>query len=106
MEIDKELLEDFESHRKEIKKPLTDRAKKILIRKLKALSSEGYDVNILLEDAIINGWQSIWPNENAKRKMRPASHKVGGLKVVVNSVDREGGKKQIGELLTRFKRNG
>ena len=63
--LDAETWEDFIAHRKGIKKPMTDVAKKRLMRKLARLMGEGHDPNQLLDRSIINGWQDVWPDESA-----------------------------------------
>lgn len=56
-----EAIEDFEKMRKSIKKPLTERAKKILLLKLNELSNNDEELAIkILEQSILNSWQSIY----------------------------------------------
>ncbi len=56
-----ETIEDFEKMRKSIKKPLTERAKKILLLKLNELSNNDEELAIkILEQSILNSWQSIY----------------------------------------------
>lgn len=64
---DEQLVEtilDFIEMRKTIKKPMTERAVKILINKLPKLSP-AIDTQIkILEQSIINNWTDIYPVKN------------------------------------------
>jgi len=59
--IDEKLWTDFKSHRKAIKKPMTDKAEKLLINKLDKLRQEGNDPKTVIEESIANGWQGVFP---------------------------------------------
>ncbi|MBQ0112283.1 MAG: hypothetical protein KBT03_04050 [Bacteroidales bacterium] len=56
-----EALEDFETMRKKIKKPLTPRAKAILINKLEKLASNEEEKVEILNQSILHCWQDIYP---------------------------------------------
>lgn len=59
-----ETIFDFIEMRKSIKKPMTERAVKILINKLPRLSNS-VDCQIkILEQSIINNWTDIYPVKN------------------------------------------
>lgn len=60
--IDEELFQDFIGNRQDIKKPMTDRAIKMLRKKLDRLESEGHCPAKLLERSIIQGWQDVYPD--------------------------------------------
>ncbi|MGE5496956.1 MAG: replication protein [Syntrophothermus sp.] len=47
-------------YRQEMEKPLTPLAIELDMKKLLMLSSEGYDVNQLIENAITSGWRNIY----------------------------------------------
>ena len=66
----------FVQFRKDIKKPMTDRAIDLLIGKLKRMSSDiGVQVEII-NQSIINGWQGIFPlKENEAKPQRYGSRK-------------------------------
>lgn len=56
-----EALKDFEDMRKKIKKPLTDRAKEMVLKKLSTLSTiESVQIEIL-NQSTMNCWQGIFP---------------------------------------------
>lgn len=56
-----EALKDFEEMRKKIKKPLTERAKKQLVNRLDELSKNEEEQIKILEQSIMNCWQSVYP---------------------------------------------
>ena len=60
---------DYVAMRKQIKKPMTDRAISIAMNKLQELSGGDNDVSIqIIEQSILNGWQSFYPlKQEAKR---------------------------------------
>jgi hypothetical protein len=51
----------FVEMRKKIKKPMTDRAMQLAIRKLDAMRIGGHDVAAILDNSVLNGWQDLWP---------------------------------------------
>lgn len=66
--IDRTTLQIFIDARKEdVKKPMSSRAVDMLIRKLSRLEAEGHCPNLLLERAILNGWQDVYPSDDTKR---------------------------------------
>lgn len=58
-----ETYSDFKNMRKNIKKPMTERAEKILLTKLKKLTGENNEELAIkiLEQSILNNWQDIYP---------------------------------------------
>ena len=60
----KQELYEFIKMRKLIKKPLTDRALKLLISKLNKLSSIPAEQVQILDNSIMNNWQGIFPLKN------------------------------------------
>jgi hypothetical protein len=61
-------LTDFIEHRKDIKKPMSERAVMMLERKIARAVSQGHDADLLIENAIIGGWQTVYPNESTLKK--------------------------------------
>lgn len=59
---------DFTTYRKQIKKPMTLRAKELLISKLEGMKENGDNPNEVLEQSIMNGWQGIFPLKKDARK--------------------------------------
>ena len=60
----KQELYEFIKMRKLIKKPMTDKALKILISKLKGLSSIPAEQVQILDNSIENNWRSVYPLKN------------------------------------------
>jgi 5-methylcytosine-specific restriction endonuclease McrA len=52
--------QDFIDHRNSIKKPMTEKAKSLMIARLMEMHEKGHDVNDILENSIINGWQGVF----------------------------------------------
>ncbi len=67
------LWQEFEEHRKEIKKPLTNRARMIAARKLQGLSYE--DQRLTIETTIECRWTGLFPqhHETHNRALRQES---------------------------------
>lgn len=57
----KETLRDFIKMRATIKKPITDRAMRLLVNRLNKLSSDEAEQLEILNQSILNSWQSIYP---------------------------------------------
>ncbi len=63
----KQALIDFEVMRKSINKPMTDRARQLLLNKLTKLAGENTDLKIaILEQSIMNSWQGVFPIKEGK----------------------------------------
>ena len=56
-----ETLKDFLKMRKAIKKPATDRAMRSILKKLDSLTTNDNEKIAILEQSILNCWQSIFP---------------------------------------------
>jgi len=56
----------FVEMRKQIKAPLTDRAETIILNKLIEFEKEGYDVNEVLDNSVINNWKDVFPPKRKK----------------------------------------
>lgn len=57
-DIDPSVWDAFVEHRKNLKKPLTEYAKKLILSKLEKI---GQDKNAILNQAIVKGWQDVFP---------------------------------------------
>ena len=51
---------DFVAMRKQIKKPMTDRAKVIVLAKLQEMQNRGVDISVVLQNSIANNWQGVF----------------------------------------------
>ncbi|HJX33914.1 MAG TPA: hypothetical protein VJ373_01945 [Desulfatiglandales bacterium] len=61
--LDKELWNDFKEHRKKLRRPMSQKAEQILIKKMEHLMSQGEDPKYLLITAIERGWLSVFPSK-------------------------------------------
>lgn len=52
---------DFEEHRKKLRKPMTDKARVLIVKKLESLQNQGHDPIAVLEQSIRQGWQDVFP---------------------------------------------
>ena len=69
--VPKEAWQDFEEMRAKIRKPMTDRARNLIIGKLDALVKSGCDPRAVLLQSVENSWQTIYPlRENNHGKNR------------------------------------
>jgi hypothetical protein len=57
-DIDPDIWKAFVEHRRNLKKPLTEYAKKLILSKLDKI---GQDKNAVLNQAIVKGWQDVFP---------------------------------------------
>lgn len=67
-----ETLKDFLKMRKAIKKPITDRAMKSILKKLDSLGKNNNEKIAILEQSILNCWQSIFPLKEELKNIVPA----------------------------------
>lgn len=58
-------LNDYEQMRKKIKKPMTDRARRMLCKKLDELSDR-YNRIDLINEAVLHCWQSVYPPKEGR----------------------------------------
>jgi hypothetical protein len=63
---------DYLEMRKKIKKPATDRAKELAIKKLTTFHKQGYDPNAILEASIMNSWQDVYQPKDKPLIKRPS----------------------------------
>lgn len=66
-------LEEFIDHRKDIKKPMSKKAISLFIGKLSKLHQSGYDPSLLIEGAILNGWQSVYEKDEYRYEVKKTS---------------------------------
>ena len=85
-ELDKAMI-DFEEFRKKIKKPLTNRAKELILKQLNKLSNTEQEMIDILNQSIMNGWQGVFElkQENIK------NNKMGNVEMAMkNFLERNG----------------
>ena len=68
-------LNAFAEHRKKLKKPMTDYAKELLLKKLQKLAKTEQDQIAILNQSIENGWQGVFPlgGDRGKRNQRQSA---------------------------------
>lgn len=59
-EVLNKAIEDFIQHRKNIKKPMSERAKELFLIKIETFNNKGIDVIACLNEATMYGWQGIY----------------------------------------------
>lgn len=70
-----EALAAFAEHRKKLKKPMTDYAKKLLLKKLQKLAKTEQEQIAILNQSIENGWQGVFPlgGDRGQRNQRQSA---------------------------------
>lgn len=68
--IDKQTWQDYLEMRNKTKKPMTNKAKQLAVKKLDELCKNGNDPNEVLNQSILNSWQGLFPLKN-KIEKRP-----------------------------------
>ena len=63
-----EALNAFAEHRKKLKKPMTDYAKKLLLKKLQKLAKTEQEQIAILNQSIENGWQGVFALGGDRKK--------------------------------------
>ena len=67
--LNKSILE-FMAYRKSIKKPMTDNAVKLMLRKLNKMGSDVNEQVEILNQSIVNGWTGIFPLREEKKQQK------------------------------------
>lgn len=70
--------DDFVEMRRKIRKPLTDRAKREIVKDLVRLKAQGFDVAIVLEQSIKNSWQGVFEIKADFQKKGGGNYKTAG----------------------------
>lgn len=64
-------VESFIEHRKGMKKPMSDNAVHLLIKKLYEMGQTDKERIELLDEAVLHGWMSIYPFKESPPKLKP-----------------------------------
>lgn len=67
--LDPQLWESFKDHRKASKKPLTELAEALSIKRLTDLRAAGQEPQAVIEQSIIRGWQALFPVQEEYRNV-------------------------------------
>ena len=81
--INKETWDAFLEVRKKKKNPNTTHSLELMVKKLERLKGEGYDVNALMEHAILRGWQDVVFDGNPIIPKPAPKPKVTDIKVLL-----------------------
>jgi len=73
-----EAWEAFLAMRVKIKKPATDYAQRLLVKKLAQFVADGHDPLVVLERSITNGWQDLYAPQGAQRQQSSSAAPAGG----------------------------
>jgi hypothetical protein len=84
--INKETWDAFEEMRKQIKSPLTEKAKKMAITKLSELKKSGDDPNKVLEQTIIGNYKGLFPLKDGGSNGKGPKTNSGSVKQGYNSI--------------------
>lgn len=68
---------EFVAHRKNIKKPMSDHAVKLMISKLRKMTSDVNEQIEIINQSIMNGWQGIFPLKEEKKGKQPKPQAKG-----------------------------
>lgn len=79
--IDVETWKDYELMRKALRKPLTDGARRLAVRRLESLRMDGHSPKDVLEQSIFMGWQGLWPVKRGDRRDAGYSIPIGAATV-------------------------
>ena len=63
-------LEEFAKFRKQIKKPMTERAKQLAISKLQKMTDDVEEQIAIIDQSIMNGWQGLFPLKKESNEHR------------------------------------
>lgn len=82
---------DFIDHRKQIRKPLTEKAESLIVSKLKKFTAEGMDATAVLEQSIENGWSGVFALKNGgHRHESNRLHRNRTAKRAIDSIAKSG----------------
>ena len=69
--------------RRQIKKPVTDRAKRMAIRKLEELKQEGHEPRAVLEQSEFRCWVGLFPVYGERNQTKPEFTDQHGMRYTV-----------------------
>jgi hypothetical protein len=80
--IPKDLWEDFEAMRRKLRKPLTDKARDLLVGKLLKLQHDGNDTIAVLEQSIAAAWQGVFPVRQTSERRGNGDYESKNARIV------------------------
>ena len=85
-----ETFNDFKEMRKQKKKPLTEKAEVLLLKKLAELKESGNDLKAVLEQSIMNSYQGVFEVKINKDTPKHGTAKTAGNWAILEKRKREG----------------
>lgn len=64
-------LKSFEAMRRQSKKPMTDRARGLLLTELDKLAGDNATKTALLDQSVLHGWLGVYPLKNSAQPIKP-----------------------------------
>lgn len=83
-------LNAFAEHRKKLKKPMTDYAKKLLLKKLQKLAKTEQEQIAILNQSIENGWQGVFPLGGERKQNQAKQSAADMASDVIRMMDERG----------------
>lgn len=80
----------FAEHRKKLKKPMTDYAKKLLLKKLQKLAKTEQEQIAILNQSIENGWQGVFPLGGERKQNQAKQSAADMADDVIRMMDERG----------------
>lgn len=78
-----EAIKDFVDHRKKLRKPMTDRAIELFIKRLETLCPDNTSGQVeLIQTAIERGWQTVYPSKETHAEPKKPNSKLQELEAL------------------------
>jgi len=74
--IKEEVWDNFVLNRKKMKKEMSDYAKKLMLGKVEKFNNQGYDVNDMMNNSILNGWQDVFIPKDSNYQFTKPQRKI------------------------------
>lgn len=80
--IGRQVWQDYVHHRKEIKKPMTERAAYLMVKELERCYYLGHDIVRLMENSIRNGWQGLVVPDVPEMQAKPVGKRLTAIQML------------------------
>lgn len=80
---------DFIEHRRQMKAPMNEKRLKLLLGKLKKLASDEKTQTAILDEAIMNGWKSVYPLKDKPQSDQKTAIGPNGVEYIVNDEEED-----------------
>jgi len=99
--IDPDAWVGFEDMRRTIKKPLTDRARKLIVYELHRIKTAGFDPNAALDQSSLHCWADVYPPK--EKPIQAAAPGVDAAAIELQRQREHKATKAPAEILARVK---